>query len=78
MYKQQGDGSQTTLSLSWRFSYYVLPTRVSSLPGGSDCTESSCNAGDPDSIPGSGTFPWRREWLPTMARSYAKAGAICI
>ena len=23
------------------------------------------NAGDPGSIPGSGRFPWRREWLPT-------------
>ena len=34
-------------------------------PGGSDGKESSCNAGDPDSIPGSGTFPWRRKWLPT-------------
>ena len=24
----------------------------------------ACNAGDPHSIPGSGRFPWRREWLP--------------
>ena len=29
------------------------------FPGGSDSKESSCNAGDPGSI------PWRREWLLT-------------
>ena len=27
------------------------------FPGGSDGKESACNAGDPDSIPGSGRFP---------------------
>ena len=27
------------------------------LPGGSDNKESACNAGDPDSISGSGRFP---------------------
>ena len=32
---------------------------------GSDGKESACNARDPDSIPGSGRFPWRREWQPT-------------
>ena len=26
--------------------------------------ESACNAGDPDLIPGSGKFPWRRKWQP--------------
>ena len=31
----------------------------------SDGKESSCNSGDSGSIPGSGRFPWRREWLPT-------------
>ena len=25
----------------------------------------ACNAGDPGSIPGSGRFPWRKEWQPT-------------
>ena len=35
------------------------------LPGGSDRKESVCNAADLGSIPGSGRFPWRREWLPT-------------
>ena len=38
---------------------------VYGFPGDSDGKESACNAGDPDSIPGSGRFPWRREWLPT-------------
>ena len=28
-----------------------------SFPGGSDCKASACNAGDPGSIPGSGTSP---------------------
>ena len=28
--------------------------------------ESSCNAGDASSIPGSGRFPWRRDKLPTL------------
>ena len=27
------------------------------FPGGSDCKESACNAGDPSSIPGSGRSP---------------------
>jgi len=40
-------------------------TRVSGFPGGSDSKESACNTGDPDSIPGLGRFPWRREWQPT-------------
>ena len=35
------------------------------FPGGSDGTESACNAGDQSSIPGSRRFPWRREWQPT-------------
>ena len=35
------------------------------LPGVSDGKESACNAGDPDSIPGSEKIPWRREWLPS-------------
>ena len=27
--------------------------------------ETTCNAGDPSSIPGLGRFPWRRDRLPT-------------
>ena len=32
------------------------------FPGGLDGKESVCNAGDPGLIPGSGRFPWRKEW----------------
>ena len=36
------------------------------FPGGSDGKESACNAGDPHSIPGSGSpgqeDPWRKKW----------------
>ena len=35
------------------------------VPGGSEGKESACNAGDLGSIPGSGRFPLRRDWLPT-------------
>ena len=38
---------------------------ISIFPGDSDDKESIYNAGDWGSIPGSGRFPWRREWLPT-------------
>ena len=38
---------------------------VLGLPCGSRGQKSAGNAGDPSSIPGSGRFPWRREWLPT-------------
>ena len=34
--------------------------------GGSDSKESACNAGDPDSIPGSGRFPWRIPWTEEL------------
>ena len=33
-------------------------------PGGSDCKESACNAGDPDLIPGSGRSPGERNGDP--------------
>ena len=35
------------------------------LPCGSVVKESTCNAGDVSSIPGSGRFPWRRKWEPS-------------
>ena len=35
------------------------------FPHSSVGKESACNAGDPGLIPGSGRFPWRREWLLT-------------
>ena len=46
---------------------YNWGTRISSplgFPGGSDGKESTCSAGDSNSISGLGRFPWRREWLP--------------
>ena len=36
------------------------------FPGGSEVKASACNAGDQGSIPGSGRFPWRRKWQPTL------------
>ena len=45
----------------------VTPTLPSALgfPSDSDSKESVCNAEDPSLIPGWGTSPGRREWLPT-------------
>ena len=37
-----------------------------SFPSGSDSEKSSCNAGDPGSVPRSGWSPWRRKWQPTL------------
>ena len=34
------------------------------LPGGSDSKEFACNAGDPDSIPGLGKSPGKRNGFP--------------
>ena len=36
---------------------YQQPRLAKSFPGSSDSKESACNAGDPDSIPGSGSYP---------------------
>ena len=40
--------------ISWQFSGSVL---MGDFSDGSDSKESACNAGDPDSIPGSGRSP---------------------
>ena len=45
-------------------SYYAAAWN-SGFPGGSDSKESTCKAGDADSIPGLGRFPQRREWQLT-------------
>ena len=37
------------------------------FPGSSTGKESSCNVGDPSSIPGSERFPWKWDRLPTPA-----------
>ena len=45
----------------------MLPTPVFlGFPGGSDCKESACNAGDLGSVPRLGRFPWRRACQPTL------------
>ena len=41
--------------------------------GGSDGKASTCNAGDLDSIPVLGRFPWRRIWQPTSVLSPGKS-----
>ena len=44
------------------------------FPGSSAGKESTCNAGDPDSIPGS--FPWRSDRLPTAAWASLEAQTV--
>ena len=39
--------------------------KIMGFRGGSDGKESTCSAGEPGSIPGSGRIPWRRKWQPT-------------
>ena len=36
------------------------PEDTEGFPGGSDGKESACNAGDLDSVPGLGRFPWEK------------------
>ena len=43
----------------------ATPPVFSGFPCGSAGKETACNEGDLGSIPWSGRFPWRREWLPT-------------
>ena len=52
--------SQTRLSIWTELNW----TTIQVSPGGSDGKESTFNAGNPSLIPGSGRFPWRREWQP--------------
>ena len=46
------------------------------FPGSSAGKESTCNAGDPGSIPGSGKIPWRRGGLPTLAFLGSPGGSV--
>ena len=55
-----------------RWSIAILATVVISkltspigFPGSSEVTASACNEGDLGSIPGLGSFLWRRKWQPT-------------
>ena len=43
-----------------KYKFYSMS--LMGFPGGSGSKESSCNAGDLGSIPGSRRSPWRREW----------------
>ena len=47
------------------FVLYIYLYGERGFPYSSVGKESSSNAGDPGSIPGSGRFPWRRARLPT-------------
>ena len=46
-------------------SFLVTTLAPLGFPCGSAGKESTCNAGDVGSIPGSGRFPWRRDRIPT-------------
>ena len=54
------------LCLPISFIFMERSEKIQGFHGGSGGKESACNAGDLGSIPGSGRFPWRREWLPTL------------
>ena len=45
--------------------YRAVYISLQGFPGGSEGKASSCNVGDPGSIPGLGRIPWRRKWQPT-------------
>ena len=45
---------------------YIYVHKYMGFPGSSGVKESTYNAGDPSSIPGSGKIPWRRGRLPTQ------------
>ena len=46
---------------------------ASPFPGGSDGKESTCNAGDPGSIPGSGRAPGEGQPTPVFLPEYRRA-----
>ena len=45
------------------------------LPWWLSSKESTCNAGNVGSIPGSGNIPWRRKWKPTPVSLPGKSHA---
>ena len=49
----------------YRFQISSPSERNRGFPDSSVGKESSCNAGEPDSIPASGRFPWKRDRLST-------------
>ena len=66
-YKRQHKGIWRIMKLSVLIVNIVNGSRhvLKGFPGGSDGKESPCNAGDTGSIPGSGRYPGRMEWLLT-------------
>ena len=46
------------------YRFILLCTYIHTFPGGSVGKVSACNAGDPDSIPGSGRFPGKGNDYP--------------
>ena len=63
--KQLSSRSSSSVYVSMLLSPFVPPSPFLGFPGGPAGKESTCNAGGPGSIPGSGRFPWRRDRLPT-------------
>ena len=61
----RGGGRVSPSSVVFFGNIYIFIWLHQGFPDGSDGKESDCNAGDLGSIPGSGRFPWRREWQPT-------------
>ena len=53
------------LSVLFQFVFLKLIMTILGFSGGSDGTESACNAEELGLIPGSGRPPRRREWQPT-------------
>ena len=53
---------------AWRAAVHGVSKSWTRLSDWTELKESACNAGasgDMGSIPGSGRFPWRRQWQPT-------------
>ena len=56
--------NQNLLRLMSSSSFFFLLTLIMDICGGSAGRESTCNAGDPSSIPGSGRFPGEGKGYP--------------
>ena len=58
---------QLVIFFFFKISYFKkFLAELSGFSGCSSGNKSARNTGDPDSIPGYGRLPWRREWLPTQ------------
>ena len=52
----------SVLKLVYKFN--AIQGTLQNFPGGSECKESACNAGDPGLIPGSGRYPGEGNGYP--------------